>query len=153
MGVATQKMVLVAKAFVGLTLALWLLAGCTTPVRVEWATEVEMNTAGFDLYRSESPEGPFDVKVNDAPIPASTDPMAGGEYSYVDRTAQAGRTYYYQLHELELNGAVNTYGPIEVQASWLDGLWAAAAALAIAAAIVVWAAARRRSRRAGGLQP
>jgi hypothetical protein len=129
-------------------LAIWLLAGCTAPVRVEWATEVEINTAAFDLYRSEAPEGPFSVKVNDAPIPASTDPMAGGEYSYVDRTARVGRTYYYQLHELEIAGTVNTYGPIEVRASWLDARWTAAVAVGIASAIGVWAVVRRRSRRA-----
>lgn len=134
-------------------LAVWLLVGCTAPVRVEWTTEVEMNTAGFDLYRGESPEGPFDVKVNDAPIPASPDPMAGGEYSYVDLTAQAGKTYYYQLHELELTGNVNTFGPIEVQATWLDVRWAAAAALGIAGVVTAWAVARRRSRCAGRLLP
>jgi len=127
-------------------LAVWLLASCTAPVRVEWATEVEMNTAGFDLYRGESPEGPFDVKVNDAPIPASSDPMAGGEYSYVDRTAQAGKTYYYQLRELELTGNVNTYGPIEVRTTWLDARWAAALAVATLGMIIVWAMRRRYVR-------
>jgi predicted secreted hydrolase len=74
--------------------------------------------------------------------------MAGGEYSYVDRTARVGRTYYYQLHELEIAGTVNTYGPIEVRASWLDARWTAAVAVGIASAIGVWAVVRRRSRRA-----
>ncbi len=133
-------------------LAVWLLVGCTAPVRVEWTTEVEMNTAGFDLYRGESPEGPFDVKVNDAPIPASPDPMAGGEYSYIDRTAQAGKTYYYQLHELELTGNVNTYGPIAVRATWLDAHWAAALAVAALGVIIVWAVVHRRAGRGNASQ-
>ena len=28
-------------------------SGCAAPVRVEWSTETEMNTAGFNLYRGE----------------------------------------------------------------------------------------------------
>lgn len=127
-------------------LALLLLAGCTAPVQVEWSTEVEVNTAGFDLYRSESPEGPFDVKVNDALIPASPDPLAGGHYRFVDRTALAGKTYYYQLHEVELSGGVNTYGPIEVRATWLDGRGVAVVAVGLAAVAAVGVLVRRRSR-------
>ena len=45
-------------------------SGCAAPVRVEWSTETEMNTAGFNLYRGESADGPFDVKVNDQLIPS-----------------------------------------------------------------------------------
>ena len=130
-----------------LALVAWLafaLAGCSAPVRVEWATEVELNTAGFDLYRGEVPDGPFDVKVNRELIPASPDPLAGGEYSFVDRTAQAGKTYYYQLHELELSGAVNTYPAVEVTAGWGGWRWALAAGAA--ALVAVWALARRARR-------
>ncbi|MCS6844393.1 MAG: hypothetical protein NZ528_08760 [Caldilineales bacterium] len=127
-----------------------LLAACTAPVRVEWSTEVEMNTAGFDLYRAESPDGPFDYKVNDAPIPASPDPLAGGQYSYVDRTTKAGRTYYYQLHEIELGGHVNVYGPIEVRATLVDTQWVVAAgAVVLAAGLLGWWLGRRRRTSAG----
>lgn len=129
-----------------IVLALALLAGCSAPVRVEWATEVELNTAGFDLYRGESPAGPFDVRVTSELIPASLDPLAGGEYSFVDRTARPGKTYYYQLHELELGGAVNTYPPIEVKAGWIDWRWAPGLAVGAAALLVLWALARHRRR-------
>lgn len=106
----------VVAAFVLLAL---LLAGCTVSVRVEWRTETEMNTAGFNLYRGESAAGPFDVKVNDQLIPSSADPLMGGSYSYVDRAARAGVTYYYQLEEVERDGRTNTFGPISVRASGL----------------------------------
>ncbi len=122
-----------------------LVAGCTVPVRVAWTTEVEMNTAGFDIYRGETPGGPFDVRVNDELIPPAADPLSGGSYSYVDRTARAGETYYYQLQEVELGGAVNTYGPIEVRASVVD--WrVAVAGLAGLAVVGVVAQRRRRAR-------
>jgi hypothetical protein len=107
-----------------------------------------MDTAGFDLYRGETPEGPFDVKVNRQLIPASDDPLAGGEYRYVDDTTQAGRIYYYILQEIERNGQVNTYGPIEVHANWLDARWAIVlAGLAILTAAAWFLALRPRRKR------
>lgn len=94
-------------------------AACAAPVRVEWRTETEMNTAGFNLYRGESAEGPFDVKVNEQLIPSSADALTGGDYTFVDKAARAGVTYYYRLEEVEQNGATNTYGPISVRAGGL----------------------------------
>ena len=119
-------------------IAALMLGGCTAPVRVTWKTETEMNTAGFNLYRGLSPDGPFDAKVNDALIPPSADPLTGGEYSYIDRTAQAGTTYFYQLQEVERAGAVNKFGPISVRAGGLDwrhGLVLAGLALLV---LVIW---------------
>ncbi len=97
-----------------------LLAGCNAPVRVTWKTETEMNTAGFNLYRGTSPDGPFDTKVNAQLIPPSSDPLTGKEYTYLDTTAQGGGTYYYQLQEVERDGTVNKFGPISVRTGGLQ---------------------------------
>jgi len=125
-----------------------LLGGCTAPVRVTWKTETEMNTAGFNLYRGLSPEGPFDARVNDALIPPSADPLTGGEYSYIDRTAQAGVTYYYELQEVERNGAINKFGPINVTAGGLD--WRQGVVLGVLAllVLVLWWRGGRQLQRA-----
>lgn len=133
---------------IGILLAnILLMAACTVPVTIEWTTEVEMDTAGFDIYRGEAPDGPYAVKVNDELIPAAPDPMAGGEYSIVDRTARAGRTYYYQLQELEAGGAVNTYGPIEVRAGWVDAQWFAVVAGIGLLVMAAWLRQTRLQRR------
>jgi len=100
-----------------LLLFIVLLAACTSPVQVEWSTETEMNTAGFNLYRGESPDGPFSVKINDHLVAPADDPLTGKHYAYLDRTALPGLTYYYQLQEVEKDGKVNTYGPISARAS------------------------------------
>ncbi len=121
-----------------LLLVALLLSGCTAPVRVEWSTETEMNTAGFDLYRGESPDGPFDVKVNDQLIPPAQDPLTGGDYRYVDKTAAPGVTYYYQLREIEKSGGVNTYGPISVRAGGLVGWQVAALGIFGGLVLFVW---------------
>ena len=96
------------------------LAGCAAPVRVTWKTETEMNTAGFNLYRATSPDGPFTEKVNAELIPPAADPLTGKEYTYLDTSAQAGITYYYQLQEVERSGDVNKFGPITVKTSGLE---------------------------------
>ena len=84
-------------------------------VLVEWTTESEVDTAGFNLYRSESAEGPY-VKINPELIPGSSDPILGGHYVYTDTNVVAGRTYYYKLEDVELDGTTTLHGPIEVVA-------------------------------------
>ena len=131
------------------------IAACTAPVRVEWSTETEMNTAGFNLYRGEAPDGPFDVRVNDQIIAPAQDPMLGGKYQFVDQTARPGVTYYYQLQEVEKNGSVNAYGPISVRAgglAWGQGrglkAWQVLIFIALAAvAVALWVIGGRREAR------
>jgi len=141
---ATRRAALLVAALVMVVLVL---GGCTAPVRVTWKTETEMNTAGFNLYRGLSPEGPFDTKVNDGLIPPSADSLTGGDYSYIDRTAQTGVTYYYELQEVERSGAINKFGPISVTASGLD--WCHSLVLGGLALLVLalwWRGGRRLQR-------
>ena len=84
-------------------------------VVVEWTTESEVDLAGFNLYRSESPAGPY-VKVNASLIPGASDPLLGGQYAYTDTNVVAGHTYYYKLEDVELDGVTTLHGPIEVVA-------------------------------------
>lgn len=129
-----------------LVLAL-VLGGCAAPVRVTWKTETEMNTAGFNLHRGLAPDGPFDVKVNDALIPPSSDPLTGQEYTYIDRTAEAGTTYYYELQEVERNGNINRFGPISVRAGGLDGRAVVLAGLASLVLLLWWRGGRLLQKR------
>ena len=84
-------------------------------VFVEWTTESEVDVAGFNLYRSESLDGPY-VKVNTALIPGASDPLLGGKYAYTDTNVVAGQTYYYKLEDVDLDGTTTLHGPIEVVA-------------------------------------
>jgi len=84
-------------------------------VTVEWTTASELNTAGFNLYRGDSQDGPF-TKINSNLIPHSPDPLVGGSYVFTDTTVQAGRTYYYQLEDVEFTGGSIRHGPIVVKA-------------------------------------
>ncbi len=73
---------------------------------VQWATETEVNTAGFNLYRSSSIEGPFE-RLNSELVYSQGDPLTGAEYEFVDSGIRRNQTYYYQLEELETNGSAN----------------------------------------------
>lgn len=110
-------------------------------VVVEWTTATEINTAGFNLYRGESAEGPS-AKINSELIPASPDPLLGGKYRYEDATVVAGRTYYYQLEDVEYSGARARHGPIIVTApSELGAMEIGAVALSAGAlGALVWVA-------------
>lgn len=84
-------------------------------VLVEWSTASELDTVGFNLYRADTPQGPF-AQVNSELIPASSEPLTGGDYSYRDSAVQPGKTYYYELEEVQSSGGRDRYGPISVQA-------------------------------------
>lgn len=84
-------------------------------VVVEWSTASELDTVGFNVYRGERAEGPFDL-ITSQLIPSSADPLVGGEYSYVDRGVVPGHTYFYLLEDISSNGVGGRHGPIEVVA-------------------------------------
>ncbi|MCI0521386.1 MAG: hypothetical protein L0Z70_14155 [Chloroflexi bacterium] len=85
-------------------------------VVLEWSTASELDSAGFNVYRSDSAEGPFE-QINGGLIAASTDPLTGGEYTYYDREVRPGRVYYYELEEVEFDGGTARFGPKEVKAA------------------------------------
>lgn len=73
------------------------------PIIIHWSTETEVNTAGFNVYRSQSEEGPWE-KINPRLVPASPDPLRGGSYVFTDTNVIAGVAYWYELEEVELSG-------------------------------------------------
>lgn len=121
-----------------LMVGLLLLSGCARQgATITWETASEVDTAGFNLYRSESPDGPW-VKINDAIIPPSEDPVRGGRYEFKDAGAEPGKTYYYQLEEVELSGKTTRFPPIEMRTESRLPVWPWLAAGAVVAVGVGW---------------
>lgn len=92
-------------------------------VEVTWSTATEVDTFGYNLMRSGQAEGSFDFQVNQEVIEATGQPVSGSDYSFIDRNVKSGETYYYLLEEVQLNGSVDHFGPIEVKAKtygWLE---------------------------------
>ncbi len=125
-----------------------LLAACAnapTRIIVEWTTATEINTAGFNLYRGESEQGPF-VKVNDQLIAASPDAVTGGKYRFEDASVQAGKTYYYQLEDIEYGGASARHGPLIITAPGGVGvteLGLGLGAIGVVGLLVFWLRAKK----------
>jgi len=107
---------LLAIGLIVAALVIFLISAATPPaVTVEWSTASELNTAGFNVLRSDSPAGPF-ARLNPEVIPASPDPLVGGSYVYTDTNVTSGRTYYYQLEEVESSGDTVPQGTVVVTA-------------------------------------
>jgi hypothetical protein len=123
----------------------------TATVTVEWSTASELNTAGFNLYRGETKDGPF-TRINADLIPASPDPLIGGSYVFTDTAVSGGHTYYYQLEDVETSGAATVEGVVEVKA---EGGLDPAVLIAVAAFVVIVIGSMvflRRKRSAADVQ-
>jgi hypothetical protein len=72
---------------------------------LEWTTASESGLTGWNVYRSESPDGPF-VRVNGVALPAYGDGAADTGYLFVDEGARAGRRYYYEVEGVTSSGLV-----------------------------------------------
>ena len=76
---ARRVTLLLAVGLILAALVIFLINAATPPaVTVEWSTASELNTAGFNVLRSDTPAGPF-ARLNREIIPASPDPLVGGE--------------------------------------------------------------------------
>ncbi|PKN88644.1 MAG: hypothetical protein CVU46_00105 [Chloroflexi bacterium HGW-Chloroflexi-8] len=85
-------------------------------VIIQWSTASEVDTLGFSIYRAEDPGGPFTYIVNEELIPAEGELVSGADYQTLDRNVISGTTYYYQLHEIQIDGEKETFGPITITA-------------------------------------
>lgn len=106
-------------------------------VVIAWSTASELDTAGFNILRAESPDGPFQ-RLNASLIPPAEDPLAGGEYEYVDFQVEAGKTYYYQLQDLNAAGSASLHGPIEASVGRGGLVESALAAALLGGSALVW---------------
>ena len=75
----------------------------TGAVVITWATESELNNAGFFIKRSNQRNGQFEV-VNATMIPGAGTTSEKQFYTYTDTTAQPNVVYYYQIEDVSLDG-------------------------------------------------
>lgn len=82
-------------------------------VELKWRTESEVHNLGFDLYRSESGDGPY-VKVNGLRIEGAGSTTTFHEYAYVDRFVREGRRYFYYLEDIDFSSVRTKSSIVEV---------------------------------------
>ena len=80
-------------------------------VILRWRTESEVNNIGFGIYRSEEKDGNY-TKIAFVSGAGST-PMPT-DYQFVDKKAEAGKTYFYYLEYIDIAGEKNKNKNIKV---------------------------------------
>jgi hypothetical protein len=84
--------------------------------RIFWITAAQSNLAGFNIYRSESKTGPFQL-INPAIIPIEGDRYSGHRYEFEDRNVGSAKIVYYWIEVLRLDGTSEKLDLIEVKSS------------------------------------
>jgi hypothetical protein len=78
-------------------------------VAVTWTAAVEVNHAGYNLFRREDGSGGAYAKLNDALITGRS------PYRYMDGGVKAGASYQYLLEAVDLSGHKERFGPVRAQ--------------------------------------
>ncbi len=79
------------------------------------STATEIDVAGFNISRSLSKDGPFNLissYVSNSALRASGSTTSGGSYTFVDSKVSAGQTYYYKVESVTKSGASQQVGEI-----------------------------------------
>ena len=78
-------------------------------VILDWKTANEINNLGFNVLRSESKEGDYEI-INSEIIKSRED----GDYSFIDSKVISGKRYYYKLEDIDRNGIRTQHGPVMI---------------------------------------
>ncbi|MCP4629315.1 MAG: hypothetical protein GY850_38295 [bacterium] len=102
-------------------LASFAAAPLNAAVRITRSTVAEIDNAGFNLYRAESPEGPY-IRINAYLIAAEGLAVQGASYTYVDTGLQNRKTYYYKLEDIDADGVATSHAPEVAKPRLIYGL-------------------------------
>ena len=123
---------------------LWLLVRDIPPVLLTWETASEVGTAGFNVYRADTPDGDF-ARINDELILAEGGELTGAAYRFEDDGVSPGRRYCYRIEEVEWDGAVNIYPETVTVRAGLPRFWikVEGGGLLVLALLLLWRSFKR----------
>lgn len=78
---------------------------------LKWKTASEVDNFGFDVYRGDHEEGPFE-RLTESPIPGAGTTDLTTNYSYEDSTIDPYREYFYYVESISLQGIREQFTPI-----------------------------------------
>lgn len=79
---------------------------------IKWATASEVDNFGYDVYRSESEEGPFD-RLTEDPIEGAGTTDEPSYYQFVDDTIDPRKDYYYYVESISIHGERERFTPVQ----------------------------------------
>ncbi len=84
---------------------------------LRWVTSSELENYGFDVYRSESEDGPF-TRITERPVAGAGTTDEASHYSYVDGDIDPYKPYYYYVESISMDNEREKFTPIiKVEAS------------------------------------
>jgi hypothetical protein len=106
---ANKVMILLGLMWIILALVIVALQFVMSPkIEIEWETETEIDTAGFNIYRSDTADGEY-LRINEQIIPSQSDAVSGASYIFKDNDVERGKTYYYQLEDIEYDNSTQRH--------------------------------------------
>lgn len=78
---------------------------------LRWTTASEVDNFGFEIYRGESEEGPFE-KVTDQTIPGAGTTDEPQSYVWVDDDMDPTRDYWYYIESISIHSVRERFSPI-----------------------------------------
>jgi hypothetical protein len=81
-------------------------------ILLRWQTESEVNNAGFYICRSENKEGQFQRISPLIQGAGNTNELQ--KYDFIDHNVLEGKTYYYLIEDMDINGVVTKHKVISI---------------------------------------
>lgn len=78
---------------------------------IHWSTASESDNFGFDVYRSENRDGPFE-RVTRQPLAGGGTTDLSREYRFLDDAIEAGQEYFYYVESVSLSGERKRFTPV-----------------------------------------
>ncbi len=77
---------------------------------IRWATASEEKNFGFDVYRAEAEEGPYD-RLTEKPILGAGTTDEPSHYEFVDKQVDPYKTYWYYVESISMEGERERFSP------------------------------------------
>ncbi len=78
---------------------------------LKWSTASEVDNFGYDVYRGDSEEGPFE-RLNPDPVPGAGTTDEPTYYRFVDDTIDPYKTYFYYIESISMGGVRERFTPV-----------------------------------------
>jgi hypothetical protein len=86
-------------------------AGETWSNTIKWATASEVDNFGYDIYRAEAADGPFE-RLTEEPIEGAGTTDEVSRYEFEDHTIDPLKTYYYYIESISMEGVRERFTPV-----------------------------------------
>ena len=83
-------------------------------VILKWRTETETDNVGFSIYKSDEEDG---IYTEIAFVKGSSNSGMPNDYQFIDKSVEAGKTYFYYLEDIDITGEKSKSGIIKVLVS------------------------------------